>query len=196
MSSTMVSGLQTYSSAFCSWCTATQSKNAAASARASSRNAGPVTRVTRPRPPLGGRRPSDARSSTSDRHRMTLAGWFMPSTPTTPVVAAVERDEAPLLDRPGHDLDAVVGRRPARPAGSCGRTGPTRTTGSARRAAAAVAGEQRLGGVGAHRDGVVPVLDAHHLVEAPVRPAGHVAGRHHARAPRCRWRRTPRRCRS
>ena len=114
------------------------------SARASSRKAAPVT----PRHPTAGRRGRERRptklvsASISARHRMTLAGWFMPSTPTTPAAAAVERHEAPLVDAARHHLDVVVGRRRARPAGSCGRTGRTRTTGSARTARRAGAGQR------------------------------------------------------
>ena len=44
---------------------------------------------------------------------MTWRGRFMPSTPTTRALAAVERHEAALVGRAVHDLDVVVGTRPA-----------------------------------------------------------------------------------
>ena len=104
-----------------------------------------------------------------------------PRAPDDPTPPPVQRDESTLLERSVHDGDVVVGTRPGRPVGSCGRTDHSRTTAPARTARPprrrVDLGQQPSSRVLAHGQGVVPVLDPHHLaVECDVRPAGHITG--------------------
>ena len=136
MSSTSVSGLQRYSRAFCSWWTATQSKNAAAEGQREQqeRRAGHPDHAHSdgrrrsqgvvPRRPLLDQRPP----------AHDLGGLVHAEDAHHPALAAVERHEAPLLDRARTRPPRGRPARPARRAGSCGRTDRTRTTGSGRRA--------------------------------------------------------------
>ena len=127
------------------------------------------------------------RVSRSLRYGITSRGTLTPSAPQQAAAAAVEGEEAVLVPvrrrrprrrrrrrwrRAAEELDAVAAPGRSR------RTAPARTPW---RVPPAAVGQQVAGGDRALLGGVRPVLDAHLLAEQRVRPAGHVAGRVHAR---------------
>src|SRR3546814_9203678 len=153
ISSTIVSGLATYSSALLEWCTAIQSTTAAASAIARRRKAPVVMSAASVREglvPRGGRVDVGPPPHDLGRHAHAEHAHH-------PTATAVEGDEAALLDAAGHDGHLVSG---ARANGQLDLpvvlVGPEPRDG---RVGLGVVGrrEERARGVGCHLDGVVPV---------------------------------------
>ena len=184
VSSTSVSGLNTYRIAWWPWCTATQSMAADTRVRPSRTAAAAVMRARSgpaPRPrraaldeaaerhqqarPVHGQDPDETVAPAVQRHEPALVGGAVHHPHLVgPGRAAGELDLAVVLvgPEPGH---RVVGR---------GRRGIVGRI-------ARQVGQEPAGRVLTHGDGVVPVLDPHQLAEAVAGPAGHVAGRHDAR---------------